>query len=253
MLGARVWTRLVSFAALSFALLQGAPAWAASFEVNPVRVALSSTTSSGLIAVHNLSTEPLRFQAVAYAWTQGPAGDMQLAPTDDVVVFPTMFTIKPGELRNMRIGTVTQPTATEKTYRVFVDELPPLQTQLTSTTIRVLTRMAIPVFVGLPTSKPVPRVDGLSVQQGKLAFALRNLGSAFFMARHVRVAGLATDGSTVFTHDLPAWYVLAGGLRAYDDALPDGACSAVRLTVDVETETTAVHSSVALSPGACAR
>ena len=71
MLGIRTWLRLVLLAGLGFALLQGGQAWAASFEINPVRVSLSSTTSSGLIAVHNLSTEPLRFQATAFAWKQG--------------------------------------------------------------------------------------------------------------------------------------------------------------------------------------
>jgi fimbrial chaperone protein len=238
---------------LGFVLLQGGAARAASFEINPVRVSLSASTSSGLIAVRNLSTEPLRFQAMTFAWAQGTSGEMQLTPTEEIVVYPTIFTIKPGEARNMRVGTVAPPGAVETAYRVFVNELPPLQSAATGSAVRVLTRMGIPVFVSPPAPKAGPQIDGISFQGGRVVFAVRNVGNAFFMGRQVRISGLAADGSTVFTRDLPSWYVLAGGLRAYSDALPSGACAAERLQIAVETEATTVQTWAPLPQGACTR
>jgi fimbrial chaperone protein len=189
---------------------------------------------------------------MTFGWAQGTAGDMQLTPTEEIVAFPTIFTIKPGEARNMRVGTVAPPGAIEKAYRVFVNELPPLQSAATNA-VRVLTRMGIPVFVSPPAPKPGPQIDGISIQGGQVVFAVRNVGNAFFMGRHVRIEGLAADGSTVFTRDLPSWYVLAGGLRNYTDALPTGACAASRLQIAVETELTTVQTWTPLPQGACVR
>jgi fimbrial chaperone protein len=251
--GVRAGGRVFLALCLALFLLQGGPAWAASFEVSPVRVALSAVTPSSLLAVRNSGIEPLRFHVTVFAWTQAPAGDMVLAPTDEIVVFPTMFSLKPGETRNLRVGSAAPFAAVEQTYRVFVEELPPLDVNYSSSAIRVRMRWGIPVFRGPATGSATPVVDGLSASAGHVSFAVRNTGTTFFFARHVRLVGLAPDGTTVFSRELPAWYVLAGSLRAYTEELPDGACKAARLQVDVELDGGAVHESAPLPKSACAR
>lgn len=246
------WLPLVLTASFGLALFQEVQAWAADFEVTPVRVALSQSTSSALLSVHNQSSEPLRFQVTAFTWAQGKDGEMVLAPTDELVVFPTMFSLKAGETRKMRMGVTTPPSGMEKTYRIFVEELPPPAVQSTNT-VRVLTRMGIPVFVSPFGATPLPRIDTLAVQGKAASFELRNAGNGYFFTKHVRISAVTPDGRVIFTRELPSWYMLAGGLRDYALEVPEDACAATRLDVDVETESTSVHASTPLPPRACPR
>lgn len=249
----RTWLRVLVSACFGLVLLQGNRAWAATFEVSPVRMSLSQAAPNGLLAVHNQSAEPLRFQVTAFTWAQGTDGEMILAPTEELVVFPTVFSLKAGETRNLRVGGAAPAGASEKTFRIFVEELPPLQTPAASNAVRVLTRMGIPVFVSPKGGAPAPRVDGIAEQGSQIAFTLRNTGSAFFVARKVVVKGIAADGSTVFTRETAGWYMLAGGVRNYTLELPAEACKAARVEVEVETETTKARASAELTKRACPR
>ena len=56
----------------------------------------------------------------------------------------------------------------------------------------------------------------------------------------------------IFTRELPAWYMLAGGLRNYALDLPAEACGASRVAVEVETEATVVRASAGLPQRPCA-
>jgi fimbrial chaperone protein len=234
----RFWWMLC--ACLGLVLCQVGGAWAAVFEVSPVRMPLSAAAPSGLLTVRNQSSEPMRFQVTAFAWSQSPSGGMVLAPTQDIVVFPTLLALKPGESRNLRVGATTSFGAVEKSYRVFVEELPPLASQRSTNQVRVLTRMGIPVFLAAPAPAATPRVDGLAVNGQTLSFALRNAGNTHFLARKVRVAALDAGGRPLFEHELPSWYVLGGGVRDYTLDLPPDACKAARLKITVETEQGAV-------------
>jgi fimbrial chaperone protein len=88
----------------------------------------------------------LQFQLSVFAWAQSPSGEMQLEPTEDIVFFPTLLTLKPNETRRVRVGSATTQEVREKTYRIFVEELPPAGT-VAGSGVRVLTKMGIPIFV----------------------------------------------------------------------------------------------------------
>lgn len=248
----RTWLRLIFAVCFGLVALQGGRAWAATFEVSPVRIPLSDEAPSALLAVRNQSSEPLRFQVKVFTWTQGTTGEMQLAPTQDLIVFPTIFSLKPGEGRNLRIGSAAPAGGAEKTYRVFVEELPPPRA-VEPGKIRVLTRMGVPVFLSPKGVAPAPQIGALGVLQDDLSFSLYNRGTGYFLTRRVHVTGVAADGREVFNRDLPAWYVLAGGTRNYTLALPPEACRAARVTVTAETESTSVRSTIELTPRACPR
>jgi len=113
---------------LGLSLCQAGSAWAGAFTVNPIRVVFSPDTHSALLLLHNRGTEALRFQLGVFAWDQSPNGEMQLTPGEDIVFFPSLLTLTPGGTRNVRVGPVTPFAATEKTYRIFIEELPPLAT-----------------------------------------------------------------------------------------------------------------------------
>ncbi len=65
---------------------------AATFSVNPTQIYLSGRATSSLLTLRNDSTEMLRFQLSAFAWTQSAAGEIELGPTEDVVFFPALLT-----------------------------------------------------------------------------------------------------------------------------------------------------------------
>jgi fimbrial chaperone protein len=232
-------------------MLNAAPAWASAFQVSPVRLPLTATQSNGILALRNQSSETLRFQVTGFAWSQSPSGETILTPTTDIVFFPTMLSLKPGDARNLRVGAAVAFGATEKTYRIFVEELPPVDSSGTVNAIRVLMKMGIPVF--LEPAKPVatPMIDSLSVQGQRLAFALRDTGNAHFLTKKVHISALGDAGQALFEQDLPAWYVLGGSFRDYSLELPTSACKASQIKVHIETDSSNVESLLPLPNGAC--
>src|SRR5262245_20832967 len=100
-------------------------AHASEFDVSPVTLTLNGQMTSTMLTITNRGSEAVRFHVSAFAWDQRPDGEMVLNPTTDVVFFPAMLTLNPKEARNLRVGTNVKPGAVEKTYRIFVQELPP--------------------------------------------------------------------------------------------------------------------------------
>ncbi len=130
---------------------------AATFRVFPIRVDFDKQTKSALLTLSNESTEELRFQISAFVWGQNEAGEMQLTPTKDVTFYPPLLVLKPGQERKVRVGTAVPPGAVEKTYRIFFEELPGLQTSQVpagGAQVKIITKMGVPIFVLQPRSKP---------------------------------------------------------------------------------------------------
>src|SRR5205823_1522674 len=62
--------------ALGLLLCLAARASATSFTVTPIQVVLATSTSSTLLTVANQSADTLRLEVSAFAWDQGPDGEM---------------------------------------------------------------------------------------------------------------------------------------------------------------------------------
>src|SRR5262245_59654011 len=101
------------------AVLTGSAAAQATFTISRVQVFLSPAVKSEVLTLANVSAAPLRFQLNVFAWDQSPQGEMVLTPTRDIVFFPPLLTLAPGEQRNIRVGTATPPGSSEKTFRLF--------------------------------------------------------------------------------------------------------------------------------------
>lgn len=210
-------------------------AHASSFDVSPVTLTLTAQATSAMVTVTNRGTEPTRFHVSAFSWQQKGNGEMVLNPTNDIVFFPAMLMLNPKEARNLRIGVNVKPGAVEKTYRVFVQELPPAVTAENPGVVRVLTKMGIPVFVqpvAAASAKPV--LSEVAVQGQKVTFKLTNSGN-----KHLRLTKLVVsatnNGKVLHTKEIDPWYVLAGGTHTYAVDLPVDACKALK-SVQVELE-----------------
>jgi fimbrial chaperone protein len=238
---------------IGLVLLRAAPLSAATFRVSPVRLFLTASGTSGLLTLSNESSETLRFQLTAFGWAQGPGGEVELTPTEEIILFPRLLTLEAGKERKIRVGATVPFAASEKTYRVFVEELPSAyRPSASGSAVRVLTRMGIPVF--LRPSKPLAggAIEKPSVEDGRLRFAIRNSGNVHFMLETVGLRGIGAAGETVLDQHLEGWYVLAGGVRQYDLPLPLEQCGRVRsLRIEARTETGTLSDLLDVRPGAC--
>lgn len=234
---------------------------ASAFRVTPIRVTFAGRSMSTILTLSNESTEELRFQISTFTWAQpDQTGEMKLEPTKDITFFPALLTLKPGESRNVRVGTKAKPTATERTYRIFFEELPPLvrPAEVRGSQVRIITKMGIPIFIEPEKRVVTGEISDAAVRDGKLSFVIRNGGNAHFSATSVKVTGVDAEGKALFDRQREGWYVLAGGGRKYELELPADQCAATRsLKIEALTDLTekleasTLKSEVPVSSGGC--
>lgn len=258
--------RVVAIGILGLLTWAAEDAVASAFTVTPVRILLGRGVNSALLTVKNDSTEAIRFQISLQAWNQAPNGDMELSDTKDLVFFPTMMELKPSEQKNVRVGsTFKGPVTTERSYRIFFEELPPPQVALKpdekqpGAQVKVLTKMGIPIFIQPPSSVVKGEIGGLAVNGRTVALDVRNAGNSFFTVTVVTVAGISKSGATTFEKKQDGWYVLAGGFRHFQFEIPVEACATtdhVRVDVgstltDERGNPTPLRQDVPVDAGAC--
>ena len=232
----------------------GTAASGATITVSRVQIFLSDRTKSELITLKNVSDAIVRFQLSVSSWAQSPQGEMVLATTRDIVFFPPLFSLKPGEERNIRVGRTTPTSAIEKTYRLFIEELPKQEGAAPGPPgqVEMRTRLGVPIFLRPPKEVAGGRVDTIEVRDGNLSFALHNTGTVHFLAQAIRVIGYGAAGETILEGKLDGWYVLAGGTRLHDLELPSDKCPLLRtITVEVQTPLAAFTQRVDLSSVGC--
>jgi fimbrial chaperone protein len=226
---------------------------AANFSVNPVQIHLSAKVPTALLTLRNDSTETLRFQLSGFAWDQTSSELIQLTPTSEVIFFPQLLTLGPKEERKIRIGAVAPFGAAEKTFRLFVEELPPLDKPgETKSGVAVLTRVGIPVFMAATTPLAQLEIGDLGLQRGVLGFLVRNTGNTHFMTSKVVVKSLGRAGEVVMERSLTGWYVLGGRSRQYRVDIPAADCSRIAShVVEVTSGGQTVTSRTMTTPAGC--
>jgi fimbrial chaperone protein len=260
----RAWLQLLvvvkvlryQVAALVAASIIGGGPWtfdahAATFTIEPTQIIFTNRTTSVLLTLRNESTDTLRFELSVFKWGQFPSGEMQLEPTDDIVFFPALLTLAPGESRRVRVGGATEFDAREKSYRIFVEELPPLDAQTAG--VRVLTKMGIPIFMKPVKEVATATLNNLGQKNGQLFFTLRNEGTVHFVPKEIRVRGYA-GSATAIDHRMDGWYILAGGRRDYDMTFPETECARITsVAVDVQFGSESLQERLQTPNGVCSR
>lgn len=239
-------------AVIAAALLGGGPVRAGQFEVSPIRVLLSPAAKSDLLEVTNRGDAEARFQVTTFAWREPPEGEMQLSETKDLVVFPSMFALKPGQSRKLRVATQVPFGAAEGSYRVIVEELPAPKTEAQASAVTMLMRMSIPVFLRTDSHSATPVIVEVAASAGELSFVLKNQGTRHFIPKALRVVGLRGT-ERVAPLDVAGWYVLPGGSRKHKVTLTPELCAEKRLVVELETDERNLSASYELPAGACGK
>jgi len=235
------------------ALFHSGEAAAATYTVNPTRVYLNASAGSALMTLKNESPEPLRMQVKAQRWAQTLDGEMQLSATEDLIVFPALLTLKPGEERKIRVATSVPFGVVEKTYRIYVEELPPTTAEKAEgASVKILTRMGVPVFLQPAHPQAAALLRDVSLSNGVLTFQLVNTGNSHFLPNSVTVRAFSAGGAPVSDWPVNGWYVLAGSARAFSLTLDTPACDRIRsLLVEVAIGETVLKSPLTTPGGAC--
>jgi fimbrial chaperone protein len=222
-------------AALLALLVIGTSARAGGLNVTPIQIHLSPQATKAMLTLRNDGAETVRYQVSATSWNQTTRAELQLSPTTEIVFFPGLFTLKPGEERNVRIGVGTPFGLVERTYRVFIEELPPTERPAQAASeVRVLTRVGVPVFLAPSRALERRTIENVSASRGRGSFRVSNQGTIHFREESVQLRGVDAAGKVLFEREQRGWYVLAGGSLDYDFELPKS-CPGLAYVVAIVT------------------
>jgi fimbrial chaperone protein len=224
-----------------------------AFKVTPVTILLSRRTPTALLTLTNESDRRLRFQASVFLWDQSPEGRMQLTPTQDIVFYPTVFSVEPGTVRKVRVGSATPFGSLEKAYRIFFEELPEVEKVADSRSkLQIRTRIGIPIFLQPKETEKGSRIDAMTSLAGTLRFSVRNTGTVHVNLRGIRVKGFDPMGDSRFERESDGWYVLAGGSRDYEIEIPEDQCGSVaRFVIEAQVDGSTILEKLESSETSC--
>ena len=254
----RILTGLVH--RLALLILLGLPfgwaekAFASSFAVNPVSLTLTASKRTKLLTITNTGSDDVRLQLDVSCWKQGKKQDATiLEPTEDLVVFPLAAAVRHGQSVKIRLGLADRSAVTvEKSYRIVVDELPnAVKNDGSEISFRMI--LSIPVFVAPAHPRGAVVIGDERLSGGVFFFSLTNPANAHVRLRTVTARGIGTDGKEVFSKNLSAWYLLAGGVREYEVPLGPSECAdSAEILLETRSEETGnVANKMARPPKGC--
>lgn len=251
---ARSLRNVLSLLPLGLVLCQAGPAGAGGLRFDPVYLHLKRDAPTTLLKLANTGATAMRYQITAFAWSQGPQGEMQLKPTKEILFFPVVFTLQPNEGRIVRLGTTAPFAAFEKTYRIFIDEFESEgQRPKGGPAVSIRTRVGLPVFLDPPDPVASLRVDAVTVSGGQLSVRLKSTGNAHVLMQGVEARAVGSGETSVYEHKWGPGYLLTGNELRLSAPLPRERCSQVKaVKIRVLTAKGPIEETARIAPGACA-
>lgn len=221
-------------------LLFPSAGWPGQWRVAPVRITLEGAAKSSVITVTNEGEETIHLQGKAMEWIQDADGKDVFQETKDLIFFPRILMLAKGENKLVRAGIKTPAASTEKTYRLFIEEIPqPKQNTTGATQLTVAIRFGVPVFVRPMKQELRGELTSLQLDKGVFSAVVKNTGNVHFRITEISVTGRNDKGEETFAEKLNGWYLLAGAARVYSTPVPADKCAATEqmdITVSTDTE-----------------
>jgi fimbrial chaperone protein len=249
--------RRLRFAIALAACLAPAASHAGSYggiSVTPIPITLSPTQTSVLMQVSNGTSENTSFQIQTYQWSQSPDNQMELTPSDNIVAFPSVFSLSAEQTRDIRVAVLQPRGMGEDTYRIIVRQLPSPAVVGTAQ-VDVLAAFNLPVYLTVPGAAAAPAVTAPVIEHGRLVFAVANAGNAHMKLGKVIVTGFAGSGGRKFQASSKPIYILAGGRVAYAVDLAPRDCartSEIQIVATLLEPERTIISNIPVSPASCA-
>jgi fimbrial chaperone protein len=233
---------------LLFAALIASAAHAGSFQVNPIRVDLTTAQASGAITVRNDGAEPVVVQASIVAWSQEDGRDAY-APSSEALVTPPIATIAPGAEQIVRVGLRRAPDRDrELTYRLFLQEVPP-PPKPGFTGLQVALRIGVPVFVAPAQAAAKPlEWSATLMPDNRVRLVARNTGNVHHRISDFELRATGDDASSSpLAGQSTVAYVLAGQTREWTlEARVERVRFARELTLKAFTDAGEINAAVTL-------
>ncbi|MEK6749466.1 MAG: fimbria/pilus periplasmic chaperone [Pseudomonadota bacterium] len=165
-------------AVMAFAIALCSPyAWA--LKVGPMtgEWVLSATDHYELTVVNDKeTTAPIKITALSR--TQDANGIEVRTPSDDLVIFPGQFLVKPNEQRVVRISLKKKlRPQIELAYRIIAEEIATKDVALKGSGVRFVTRFVTAMYI-VP-ERPQPQIEFISARRESegFSFTLKNTGN----------------------------------------------------------------------------
>jgi fimbrial chaperone protein len=234
-----VWryTFITTFLIPVFILLFQNPASSINFHIKPVRIFLDKQIKTEKLIITNLGDNDLSLQLKVYKWSQDTKGDDTYEETTDIIVFPKIFTMKKEEERIIRVGTKLSPGVNEKTYRIYIEEMPVKGPLPEGATVRIIAKTGVPLFISPVKADTKGKIESITLKNGAVEIAVKNEGNLHFMIKSINIKGKNIEGKDIFTKELSGWYLLNGASRLYTTPIPEEICRDIsKLYIEVKTD-----------------
>jgi fimbrial chaperone protein len=193
---------------LSLLLVAHAASGAGALRVAPTRLDMPQDQRAVSLTVTNTGSGPTLLQVEVKHWSQETGVD-DYSAADDLVVSPPIFTLDAGAEQVVRVGRRNGGvTAAERTWRLFVQEVPTSEST-SPRELNVVLRIGVPIFA-TPPDAPPPELEW--------QLACQNTFSPVLLASNHGGKAVRLDELTVRAsgaeHTERAVYVLTGATRA---------------------------------------
>jgi fimbrial chaperone protein len=218
------------------ALLFAHPVLANEWQVIPIRLDLDRATKSGVLTIKNRGDIALNVQIKAFEWSQDANGKDQYSETADLIFLPRIATIEKQADQLVRAAIKVPATAREKTYRLFIEEIPKAR-KAESTGVAIAVRFGVPIFVKPLKEEIRGEIVKMELAKGVLSATVKNTGNIHFNTNSLVVRMQNSKGEEVFTKDIKGWYLLSDISRDHAVPIPEKAClEAVVAEIEVKAD-----------------
>jgi len=230
-------------ASLLFMSVFISPAIAGDFQIQPTTMDMGGSVKSGVFSVINNGSEKIDFQVSVKEWKQDEKGKDVYLDTREIVFFPSVMAVEGNSQRAIRIGLKTPPSAREKTYRLFVQEIPvPKKTPdvklegKIQAGLTIAFRFSMPIFVKPLKPQESYVFDKIEMSKGAVKTIVKNTGNVHVKLNAVKFSGKGADGKEIFSKEVTGWYILSGLSLPYQADVPKDVCGKL-VTIDVSAQT----------------
>ena len=211
-------------------------AFSGEFRVTPIRLDFDRGAKSGVITILNEGGDKLNVQMKAFEWTQNAEGKDQYTETNDIIFFPRIMALEKSEEKILRAGIKIPATTKEKTYRLFIEEIPEPK-KAEGVNVAIAIRFGVPIFVKPLKEEVKGEIEKVELSKGVLSALVKNRGNTHFIINSIDIKGKNAKGEAIFSKELSGWYLLSGVSRLYSTPIPQEVCKdLVRLDMEIKTD-----------------
>ncbi len=228
-------TRSFGFiAACALCMLIPAASIAGLFSISPIRLDLDRQNKTDSITISNDETDrKIEMQAKLAEWTQDAKGNDVYVDSNDLVFFPRIFAVDKQDQRVVRVGLKVPAGATEKSYRLFIEELPPPPDPgKKGAQILFVLRFGVPIFVRPDKEQFAGTIEGLEAGPATATVVVKNSGNQNF-----QIQSLSVKSQAGYEKEIVGGYVLAGATKHIAAQFPADLCKKLgKLQIVMKTD-----------------